>query len=103
MAVHLAYVTLIDDPARLLALARRQARRRMLDVRQRAQDFDQARREANAAAALLEMEGGAASNGAEQDKAIDDATADSMDIDPLEKTTGLKDRKEDLYLFEFTD
>lgn len=32
----------------------------MLDIRQRADDFDQARREANAAAALLDLEGGGA-------------------------------------------
>jgi len=50
-----------DDPSRLQKLARRQARQRMLDIRQRAEDFDQARREANAAAALLDLEGGSAS------------------------------------------
>lgn len=79
-----------DDPARLQALARRQARQRMLDIRQRAEQFDQARREANAAAALLEMEGGnAATPGADVDMA---GGLSNTDMDELNKTTGLKDR-----------
>ena len=100
-----------DDPARLQALARRQARQRMLDIRQRADDFDQARREANAAAALLDLEGGGAPaasaalsqvDAAEQkmEKAGAGDTAQTsfsslggvskMDLD---KETGLKDRE----------
>jgi hypothetical protein len=81
----------------------------MLDIRQRAVDFDQARREANAAAALLEMEGGSAAAAASMafedaeermdeaggDKLRGDAFAgmagDRMDLDLLNKETGLKD------------
>lgn len=62
----------------------------MLDIRQRAQQFDQARREANAAAALLEMEGG---NGAPPGAGGDSfGNLSQMDMDELNKETGLKDR-----------
>jgi hypothetical protein len=83
----------------------------MLDIRQRAVDFDQARREANAAAALLEMEGGSAAAAAskvfddteeQMDQAGGDGlrgdafagmTGERMDLDLLNKETGLKDRQ----------
>lgn len=82
----------------------------MLEIRRRAVDFDQARREANAAAALLEMEGGVAATSAakafdEAEEKMDEAGGDKlrgdafaglvgnkMDVD-LNKETGLKDRK----------
>jgi hypothetical protein len=81
----------------------------MLDIRQRAVDFDQARREANAAAALLEMEGGSAAVAASKafedvEERMDEAgsdmlpgdafvgmSGDKMDLDLLNKETGLKD------------
>ncbi|KAG9056060.1 putative DNA helicase ino80 [Serendipita sp. 407] len=101
-----------DDPERLQALARRRARQRMLEIRRRATDFDQARdqarREANAASALLGIKGGAASPSASN--ALEDAEKrmlenggdqmrndafggfeSQMDIDGLDKQTGLKD------------
>ena len=79
----------------------------MIVIRQRAVDFDQARREANAAATLLEIEGGSAAVVAS--KAFEDAekhmdqedglqgdpfsgmTGERMDLDLLNKETGLKD------------
>lgn len=46
-----------DDPAWLQYLARHQVRQRGLKIRRHVVDFNQARRKANAVAALLEMEG----------------------------------------------
>lgn len=73
----------------------------MLAIRQRAVDFDQARREANAAAALLEMEGGTTASATfdDADGKIDDAGGKKLgaglgglgDLDALNKETGLRD------------
>lgn len=68
----------IDDPARIQAIARKRARATMMSVRQKASEFDQARREANAAAALLEMDGGRYVGG-------------TAAAEELELQTGLKD------------
>lgn len=62
----------------------------MLDIRQRAEQFDQARREANAAAALLEMEGGNGAPPGIGSTLLGDPS--KMDMDELNKQTGLKDR-----------
>ena len=53
----------------------------MMSVRQKASEFDQARREANAAAALLEMESGGKFGGG------------TAAAEELELQTGLKDRQ----------
>jgi len=76
---------LIDDPARIQAIARKRARATMMSVRQKASEFDQARREANAAAALLEMESGGKFGGG------------TAEADELGLQTGLKDRKSSPY------
>jgi hypothetical protein len=85
----------------------------MLDIRQRANDFDQARREANAAAALLDLEGGGAPASGPAVAALDQAQQKMEEAGPgdtaktpfstlgamdgskmdLDKETGLKDCK----------
>jgi hypothetical protein len=83
----------------------------MLDIRQRADDFDQARREANAAAALLDLEGGGGPTSGPAAAALDQAQQKMENAGPgdtaktsfadlgemagnkmdLDKETGLKD------------